>query len=214
MEFLDYFLHIDDKLKELIVAYDTWVYAILFAIIFIETGLVIWPFLPGDSLLFAAGIFAGSGELNIWVLFVLLFIAAVLGDTTNYLIGRYLGHHVTGWKYKGKPIVKQAWLDKTHTFYEKYGTRTIILARFVPIVRTIAPFVAGVGEMEYKKFISYNIIGGFVWIIGFITMGYYLGRIEFVRNNLEIMTLGIVFISILPMVYEIGKAWLESRKTK
>ncbi|UPT65798.1 MAG: DedA family protein [Sphingobacteriales bacterium JAD_PAG50586_3] len=212
MEFLDYFLHIDDKLKELIVAYDTWVYAILFAIIFIETGLVIWPFLPGDSLLFAAGIFAGSGELNIWVLFVLLFIAAVLGDTTNYLIGRYLGHHVTAWKYRGKPIVKQEWLDKTHSFYDKYGTRTIILARFVPIVRTIAPFVAGVGVMDYKKFISFNVIGGFVWIVGFVTMGYYLGRIDFVRNNLEIMTLGIVFISVLPMVYEIGKAWLANRK--
>lgn len=214
MEILDYFLHIDKKLAELIVQYDTWVYAILFAIIFIETGVVIWPFLPGDSLLFAAGIFAGSGELNLFALIGLLFIAAVLGDNTNYFIGKFLGHKVVKWQFRGKPIVKQKWLDQTHAFYDKYGVRAIILARFVPIVRTITPFVAGVGTMNYRKFLPYDIVGGFIWISLFTTAGYFLGGIKEVRENIELIALGIVFVSVLPMVFQIGKAWLASRKNK
>lgn len=213
MEFLDYFLHLDDKLAELIITYDYWVYAILFAIIFVETGLVIWPFLPGDSLLFIAGSFAATGSLNLAALIGLLFIAAVVGDNTNYFIGKFFGHRVVKWKVKGKPIVKQEWLDKTHGFYSKYGTMTVILARFIPIVRTVAPFVAGVGTMQYRKFLVYDIIGGFIWIAGFTTLGYLLGNIPFVKDNIEILAIGIVFVSVLPVLIGIVRARMANKKT-
>lgn len=216
MGFLDYFLHLDDKLADLCAAYGPWVYGILFLIIFVETGLVLWPFLPGDSLLFIAGSFAANPAYNLNLGFIigLLFIAAVLGDNTNYFVGKFFGHRVVKWKFRGKPIVKQAWLDKTHAFYEKHGTRTVILARFIPIVRTIAPFVAGVGTMQYRRFLIYDIIGGFIWIAGFSTLGYLLGNIPFVKNNIELLALGIVFVSVSPVMFQVAKTWLSNRKTK
>lgn len=211
-EFLDYFLHLDDKLQELIVQYDSYIYVILFLIIFVETGLVIMPFLPGDSLLFAAGSFAGMGKLNLAYLLVLLFIAAVIGDTVNYYLGKYLGLKVLKWKIGRRQLVKQAHIDKTHAFYEKHGPKTIILARFVPIVRTFAPFVAGIGEMNYKKFISFNIIGGAIWVFGLTLLGYWLGTNEFVRSNFETVIFGIIFISILPIIFEFLKHKLKKSK--
>lgn len=202
-EFLDFFLHLDDKLQAIISDYGTTTYIILFLIIFIETGVVIWPFLPGDSLLFAAGTFAAVGSLNIWVLIILLFIAAFLGDTVNYLIGKHLGLKILQKKRKnGKQLIKQEYIDKTHAFYDKHGPKTIILARFVPIVRTFAPFVAGIGEMNYKKFISYNIIGGAVWVTGLSLLGFFFGNIPIVRENFEIVILGIIFVSVLPIIFE------------
>ncbi len=203
--FIDFFLHLDDHLQAIIQEYGTTTYVILFAIIFIETGLVIWPFLPGDSLLFAAGSFAAVGSLNIWLLVLLLFIAAVLGDTVNYYIGKNMGLKILQWKFNGKPIVKQEYIDKTHAFYEKHGPKTIILARFVPIIRTFAPFVAGIGEMSYGKFIAYNIIGGAIWVVSLCFLGYFFGQIPIIKNNFETVILGIILISVLPMVYEVIK---------
>jgi membrane-associated protein len=202
-DFLDFFLHLDDKLHAIIGEYGTTTYVILFLIIFVETGLVIWPFLPGDSLLFAAGAFAGAGSLNIAIIIVSLFIAAFLGDTVNYLIGKKLGLRILQKKRKnGKQLVKQEYIDKTHEFYDKHGPKTIILARFVPIVRTFAPFVAGIGEMNYSKFISYNIIGGAIWVTGLSLLGFFFGNIPVVKENFEIVILGIIFISILPIIIE------------
>lgn len=201
-EFLDFFLHLDEQLQLIINEYGTTTYVILFLIIFVETGIVIMPFLPGDSLLFAAGAFAASGSLNLALLLVLLFIAAFLGDTVNYLIGKYLGLKVVKWKIRNRQLIKQEHIDKTHAFYEKHGNKTIILARFVPIVRTLAPFVAGIGEMDYKKFISYNIIGGLIWVIGLTMLGYFFGNIPIVKENFEIVIFGIIFLSILPIIIE------------
>jgi membrane-associated protein len=202
-DFLDFFLHLDDKLFSIINDYGTTTYVILFLIIFVETGLVIWPFLPGDSLLFAAGAFAGAGLLNIALIIVLLFVAAFLGDTVNYFIGKKLGLRILQKKLKsGKQLVKQEYIDKTHEFYEKHGPKTIIIARFVPIVRTFAPFVAGIGEMNYKKFISYNIIGGAIWVTGLSLLGFFFGNLPIVKENFEIVILGIIFVSILPIIIE------------
>lgn len=198
--FLDYFLHLDDKLRDLIGEYGVFIYAILFLIIFVETGLVVMPFLPGDSLLFAAGSFAALGMLNLWYILSLLFVAAVLGDTVNYYLGKYVGLKVLRWKIGRRQLVKQKYIDETHAFYEKHGPKTIIIARFVPIVRTFAPFVAGIGEMNYRKFLSFNIIGGFVWIVSLTLLGYWFGNTEFVRNNFETVIFGIIFISVLPMI--------------
>jgi len=202
-DFLDFFLHLDDKLHAIIGEYGTTTYVILFLIIFVETGLVIWPFLPGDSLLFAAGAFAGAGSLNIAIIIISLFIAAFLGDTVNYFIGKKLGLRILQKKRKnGKQLVKQEYIDKTHEFYDKHGPKTIILARFVPIVRTFAPFVAGIGEMNYSKFISYNIIGGAIWVTGLSLLGFFFGNIPIVKENFEIVILGIIFISVLPIIIE------------
>ena len=202
-DFLDFFLHLDDKLAAIISDYGTTTYVILFLIIFIETGVVIWPFLPGDSLLFAAGTFAALGSLNIALLIVILFIAAFLGDTVNYLIGKHLGLRILQKKRKnGKHINKQDYMDKTRGFFDKHGPKTIILARFVPIVRTFAPFVAGIGQMNYGKFISYNIIGGAVWVVGLSLLGFFFGTIPIVQENFEIVILGIIFISIVPIIIE------------
>lgn len=205
-EFLDYFLHLDDKLRDLIFAYGPYIYLILFLIIFVETGLVVMPFLPGDSLLFAAGSFAAMGMLNLWYILILLFIAAVLGDTVNYLIGKHVGLKVLHWKIGRRQLVKQKHIDDTHLFFEKHGPKTIIIARFVPIIRTFAPFVAGIGEMNYRRFISYNFIGGFVWIIGLTLLGYWFGNTEFVKNNFETVIFAIIFISVLPIFISIIKA--------
>ena len=170
--------------------------------IFIETGVVVFPFLPGDSLLFTAGLFAKLGYIDITSLVLLLFTAAVLGDNCNYWVGRLIGLKVLKMKFRGKPLVKQQYIDKTHSFYEKYGVKTIIMARFVPIVRTFAPFVAGVAEMKYPKFLSFDILGGAIWIFSLTFAGYFLGEIEWIRKNIELVALGIIFISILPIIFE------------
>jgi len=208
---IELFLHIDDYLAEIISQYGVWTYALLFLIIFIETGFVIMPFLPGDSLLFAAGSFAALGVLNPWILAILLSIAAILGDTVNYMIGHYIGPRAFSGKVR---FLKKEYLDQTHEFFEKHGGKTIILARFVPIVRTFAPFVAGVGAMTYKKFLLYNVVGGILWVNIFVWLGYFFGTLPFVQENFELAIIAIILISVLPMVYEFIKAKLEARKEK
>lgn len=212
LELFKHILHLD--FEWLFLNYNEAVYIILFLVIFIETGLVLMPFLPGDSLLFTAGLFARLGYLNIAFLVSLLFVAAVVGDNTNYWVGRKIGLKALKIKFKGKYLVKPEYLNKTHSFYEKYGTKTIIMARFVPIVRTFAPFVAGVAEMNYKKFLSFDLLGGFLWVFSLTFAGYFLGEIPWIRKNIELVALGIIFISILPIIVEIVKAKLNSNKTK
>jgi membrane-associated protein len=199
MAIIDFILHIDKHLEEFIKAYPVLVYAILFAIIFVETGLVVMPLLPGDSLLFAIGMFAAQGALNLPLVILLLIVAAFLGDTTNYYIGKFFGSRVLGWKLFGKVLVKQEHIDKTHDFYEQHGPKTIILARFVPIVRTFAPFVAGIGKMNYRVFLTYNIIGGVVWVVGVSLAGYFLGEIPWIKQNFEKVIFLIIGISVLPI---------------
>jgi membrane-associated protein len=213
---LDFILHLDKHLFDLIMNYGVWIYAILFLIIFVETGLVVMPLLPGDSLLFAAGTFCAgvvsdgkTAELNLWLVLGLLIVAAILGDGLNYYFGKTIGLKVLSWKIKGKQIVKQKYIDQTHAFYEKHGPKTIIIARFVPIVRTFAPFVAGIGDMSYSKFIRFNIIGGVAWVVGLTLMGYFFGNLEFVQNNFETVIFGIIGLSILPMIIEIVRAKLK-----
>ncbi|HEX8545667.1 MAG TPA: DedA family protein [Cytophagaceae bacterium] len=198
-QFVDFFLHLDHHLNQIILDYGVWTYVILFLIIFIETGLVVMPFLPGDSLLFAAGAFAAKGSLNLAVLLVLLFLAAFLGDTVNYLIGKFIGPKVFRRDYL---LIKRSHLLKTQDFYNKHGGKTIIFARFIPIIRTFAPFIAGVGSMNYSRFITYNIVGGLVWVIGLTLMGYFFGSIPWVERNFEVVIIGIIVLSILPPVIE------------
>ena len=211
LELFKHIIHLD--FDWLFSTYNTTVYFILFAVIFIETGLVLMPFLPGDSLLFTAGLFANqlnsvTGEpfLNLGYLLILLFIAAVLGDNINYWIGKKLGLKMVQIKFRGEKLIKQEYLEKTHEFYEKYGSKTIILARFVPIVRTFAPFVAGIAEMDHRKFLSYNVLGGFIWVFSLIFAGYFLGEIPWIRTNIEKVALAIIFISVLPIFVEIWSA--------
>jgi membrane-associated protein len=200
--------------------YGLWIYGILFLIIFVETGLVIMPFLPGDSLLFAAGTFCAGvvndngevAELNLWIVLTLLIIAAILGDGLNYFFGKKIGLSVLKWKIRGRQLVKQKYIDQTHAFYEKHGPKTIIIARFVPIVRTFAPFVAGIGEMSYKKFVQFNIVGGMAWVLGLTLMGYFFGNLSFVQENFEIVIFGIIGLSILPMIIEIVRVKMKSKK--
>lgn len=203
IELFKHILHLD--FEWLFQNFGTTVYFILFLVIFIETGLVIMPFLPGDSLLFTAGLFARMGYMNIAFLVLLLFIAAVVGDNTNYFLGRTIGLNVLKLKLRGKNLVKQEYLDKTHSFYEKYGTKTIIMARFVPIVRTFAPFVAGIAEMKYRTFLLFDLLGGALWIGSLTFAGYFLGHFEFIRNNIEKVAIIIVLISVLPIVFELIK---------
>ncbi|MBL7909847.1 MAG: VTT domain-containing protein [Bacteroidia bacterium] len=193
--------------KWIMLNYGTIIYTVLFLVIFIETGLVAMPFLPGDSLLFMAGLFARSGELNISYLFILLFIAAVLGDNCNYWIGRKIGVRIFNLKFRGKPLVKKEYLDKTHVFFEKHGTKAIIMARFVPFVRTFAPFAAGIAEMNYKKYLVFDVIGGALWIGGLTTAGYLLGEVEFIKKHVDLVCLGIILVSVLPIIigYLTGK---------
>jgi membrane-associated protein len=208
---LDFMLNLDNHLFKLILDYGIWIYAILFLIIFVETGLVVMPFLPGDSLLFAAGTFCAgvqnnlgqTAELNLVTILILLTIAAILGDATNYFIGKKLGLELLKTKFKNKPIINPKYIDKTHDFYEIHGPKTIIIARFVPIVRTFAPFVAGIGNMTYGKFVRYNIIGGFLWIFSLVFLGYFFGNLDFVKNNFETVIFGIIGLSLLPMLIEI-----------
>ena len=216
MDFLksvvDLFLHLDEYLNVAITTYGAWTYGLLFVVIFIETGLVITPFLPGDSLLFAAGTFAALGSLNIFLLWGLLFVAAVLGDTVNYWIGNKLGLAIFDTQNRWlKKVLKKEYLEKTEAFYAKHGGKTIVLARFVPIVRTFAPFVAGVGTMQYGRFISYNIIGGFLWVTLFLFMGSFFGNIPFVKANFELVIIGIILVSVLPMLVEYWKARTEKK---
>jgi membrane-associated protein len=210
---IDFVLHINTHLEELIAMYGVWVYAILFVIIFCETGLVVTPFLPGDSLLFAAGAIASLPGANIKVQLIVssLMIAAVLGDALNYAIGRFFGEKL--FSNPHSRIFKQSYLDKTHAFFEKYGGKTIILARFVPIVRTFAPFVAGMGKMSYRRFASFNIVGGVVWVALFTYAGYFFGRLDFVQKNLEILLVLIIFISLLPGLFEVIRAKYISKKS-
>jgi len=206
---IDLFLHLDEYLDTIISQYGAWTYGILFLVIFVETGLVIMPILPGDSLLFAAGTFAALGSLNVWFLAGLLMVAAILGDTVNYSIGHYLGDRAYNIKW-----IKKEYLDKTHAFFEKHGGKAIFLARFVPIVRTFAPFVAGIGKMTYGYFITYNFIGGITWVALFTFAGYFFGNIPFVRHNFEYVIIVIILISVLPMVFEWWKARNEAKVEK
>jgi membrane-associated protein len=215
--FLDFFLKLDEHLFEMILNYGPWIYAILFLIIFVETGLVVMPFLPGDSLLFAAGTFCAgitkdgqTAELNLWFVLILLLIAAVIGDALNYYLGKKVGLKMLQWKIRGRQLVKQEYIDKTHVFYEKHGPKTIIIARFVPIVRTFAPFVAGIGEMSYGKFFRYNVIGGFSWVVGLTLLGYFFGGLEIIQQNFETVIFGIILISVIPIIIE----FLKSKFTK
>jgi membrane-associated protein len=204
---IEYILHLEKYLFQIIQQYGTWTYLLLFIVIFMETGFVITPFLPGDSLIFAAGAFAGLGYLNIGILFLLLCAAAILGDTVNYWIGHYIGPRAFSGNIR---FLKKEYLDRTHAFFEKYGGKTIIIARFVPIIRTFAPFVAGVGEMSYGKFITYNVAGGVAWVSLFLFLGYFFGNLPFVRDNFPLVIVAIVFISILPAIYEFIRSRIKS----
>lgn len=206
---IDFVFHIDTHLGQIISTYGTATYAIMFFVIFIETGIVFAPFLPGDSLLFAAGAFAALGSLNIFVLVGLMIVAAVVGDTCNYWIGHFFGEKLIA---NPKVPIKKEHIDKTQKFFEKHGGKTIILARFVPIVRTFAPFVAGVGKMNYGKFISFNVIGGIAWVLIATLAGFFFGNIPFVRNNFSIVILVIIVISVLPMILEIVKSKLKVKQ--
>ncbi len=209
---LDLFLHLDEYLAEIIRNYGVWTYGLLFFVIFMETGFVVTPFLPGDSLLFAAGTFASPvmGEaLNIYVLVGLLTAAAVLGDTANYWIGHFVGERAYHSRW-----VKKEYLERTHAFFAKHGGKTIFLARFVPIIRTFAPFVAGVGKMSYGYFFSYNVFGGLTWVPLFTLAGYFFGTIPFVQKNFEFVILAIILISLIPVLFEAWKARQEGAKRK
>ncbi len=197
---IDFVLNIKEHLDTLVREHGTWVYVILFLIVFCETGLVVTPFLPGDSLLFAAGAIAAGGELNLVLLCVVLIVAAILGDTVNYWIGRKLGT----WTAKTFPrVVKQKHLDRTHAFFERYGGKAIIFARFVPIVRTFAPFVAGAGAMTYGRFMFFNVVGALIWVLTLVPAGYFFANVPFVKKNFELVIMGIIVVSILPAVVEI-----------
>jgi membrane-associated protein len=212
---LDFILHINAHLDQLVLDYGSAIYFILFLIIFVETGLVVMPFLPGDSLLFAAGALCArpGSELSLPLLIALLILAAVLGDNLNYAIGRFAGSKVVNLKFRGKSLVKQAYIDQTHKFFEKYGTKAIIMARFVPIVRTFTPFVAGVGEMNYrKKFLPFDLAGGFLWITSMTLAGYFLGNLEFFQKHFEAVVIGIILLSVMPILIGIAKAKLNSTK--
>lgn len=205
---IDFILHIDTHLTELTSTYGTLTYGILFAIVFAETGFVVTPFLPGDSLLFAAGALAAIGSLNVWMIVGLLFVAAVIGDAVNYWIGHFFGKKII--ESKNFPLVKKEHIDEAQVFYEKHGGKAIILSRFVPIVRTFAPFVAGVGKMDYPKFLAYNVFGGAIWILLFTFAGYFFGNIPSVKHNFTLVILGIIFVSVVPIILET----IKSKKKK
>jgi membrane-associated protein len=209
INFFEYIFHFDKHLSLIIQNFGAWTYMILFAIIFAETGFVVTPFLPGDSLLFATGAFSAIGALNVHYIFLLLSAAAILGDTVNYALGKFFGHAIIA-AGNGR-FVKKEYVDKTHRFFEKYGGRTIILARFVPIVRTFAPFVAGIGEMNYFHFLVYNVTGGIVWVAGFIYGGFYFGNMPFVKDNFTLVIFAIIVLSILPGVIEVLRHRIASR---
>lgn len=217
MDFIYFLIELLTNTKEVLLQlfqeYGTYLYVIMFLIVFIETGLVLMPFLPGDTLLFTAGLMCSQDSgLNIYILLISLTIAAILGDNVNYFIGRYASEKMLAVKFRGKPVVKQKWLDDVHNYFEKYGTKTIIIARFMPIVRTITPFASGVGKMNYKVFLPYDILGGIIWVGSIGLAGYFLGMIPFVEENLEKIILGIIIVSMLPMIIKIIQIRLEKRK--
>jgi len=208
---IDFILHIDQHLVDIVSEYQTWTYLILFLIIFAETGFVVTPFLPGDSLLFAAGAIIAKPEsdLNIWLMWGLLLIAAIIGDMVNYMIGDYIGPKAFSGKYK---FLKKEYLDKTQQFYLKHGGKTIIYARFIPIIRTFAPFIAGVGTMTYSRFASYNVIGGFLWVTSFLFIGFYFGGLPVIKQNFTYVIIGIIILSILPPLIEILRDKFKKEK--
>ena len=208
MWLVNFILHIGDHLQELVNNYGNWIYAILFAIVFCETGLVVLPFLPGDSMLFAAGTIAAVGDMNIFVLIGLLIVAAVLGDFVNFEIGKHFGQKL--FSNPNSKIFKQSYLQKTHDYYERYGGRTIIIARFIPIVRTFAPFVGGMGNMNYAQFARYNIVGAVLWVVSFTTLGYFFGQLLFVKEHFSWIMIAIIVFSVVPMIVEI----IRHRKDK
>ena len=208
-QFVDLFLHLDKHLDQIIRDYGVWAYVILFAIVFCETGLVVTPFLPGDSLLFAAGTFAKMGSFDLTTLVVVLLVAAILGDAVNYACGHYLGPKV--FRKEGGRFLKKEYLDRTHRFYETYGNKTIVLARFAPIVRTFAPFIAGVGNMSYSKFLTYNVVGAIAWVFIFVFGGYWFGSIPAVKQNFTLVMLAIIFVSVLPAVIEVWRTKLVAK---
>lgn len=209
-DFIDFFLHAERHLVWFIQNHGVWIYALLFAIIFCETGLVVTPFLPGDSLLFAVGALAAQGLISWQIILPLLLVAAIVGDSVNYAIGKWVGPKV--FHYESSRFFKREYLMKAHAFYEKYGGRAIILARFVPIVRTFAPFVAGIGSMSYGKFFLYNVTGGVLWVGLFLGAGYFFGALPFVQKNMKVVILGIIIVSVLPIVWEFVAAKLEQRR--
>jgi membrane-associated protein len=208
---VDFVLHIDRHLVEIVSQYQNWTYLLLFVIIFIETGMVIWPFLPGDSLLFAAGAIAAmpGNPLGIYLLIILMIIAAFTGDNTNYSIGRFLGIKVYEKDYR---LIKRKYLDETHAFYEKHGGKTLIIARFMPIIRTFAPFVAGVGKMKYKRFLMFCIAGNILWVNTFLWAGYFFGNIPTVKRNFSMVIFAIIFVSLLPPIYAFVKGIIQARR--
>jgi membrane-associated protein len=202
----DFVLHVDVYLNDIIANYGAWTYGLLFFVIFMETGFVVTPFLPGDSLIFAAATFAARGSLNIWVMILLLSIAAIAGDTTNY----WIGHAIGAKAYTGEvKWIRKDYMDRTHAFFEKHGGKTIFLARFVPIIRTFTPFVAGVTEMSYGYFITWNVIGGITWVLTFTLLGYFFGNIPFIQKNFELVIIAIILISLVPAIVEGVKARKE-----
>lgn len=200
MEIFDFILHFDEYLANIITLFGAWTYVFLFAIIFAETGLVIAPFLPGDSLLFAVGAFAGGGFLDIWIVYIVMLLAAILGDTVNYWVGHHVGPKV--FAKENSRLFNKAYLEKTREFYEKHGGKTIILARFLPIIRTFAPFIAGIGKMHYSTFLLYNVIGAFVWVTSLTFAGYLFGGLPLVKANFEYVIFGIIVLSLLPLLSE------------
>lgn len=207
-QLLDILLHLNAHLDALVTDYGSWIYAILFLIVFCETGLVVTPFLPGDSLLFAVGALAAGGKLDLWLAMSLVFVAAVLGDTVNYSVGKFAGRQLIA---KFPRLIKQKHLDQTHAFFERYGGKTIVIARFVPIVRTLAPFVAGIGAMTYRRFMLFNLGGALLWV-GLVTpAGYLFGQMPAVKKNFSLVILGIIVVSILPAVFEIVREWRRSK---
>ena len=199
-QLLDILIHLDRYLGVFVQDYGAWIYLLLFLIVFAETGLVVTPFLPGDSLLFVAGTLAAAGGMDVVWLCAVLITAAILGDTVNYWVGDYLGPKV--FHDPGARFLKKEYLDRTHRFYERHGGKTIIIARFVPIIRTFAPFVAGIGKMSYGKFLAYNVTGAILWVLSLTIAGYYFGNLPFVKKNLTLVIFGIIILSILPGVIE------------
>ncbi len=203
-QILNFFMHLDIHLGEWIQSYGNLTYLILFTIIFVETGLVIWPFLPGDSLLFAVGAFAAKGSLNIFLSYILMTSAALLGDNCNYWIGRFFGPKIFG------KLLNKKYLDQTHQFYEKHGVLAVVIAQFAPIIRTFAPFVAGIGKMTYPKFVTLNLIGVISWTTLFLAAGYFFGNLDFVKQNFHYVIIGIIAVSLIPIGLEVLKAFFSS----
>lgn len=218
---LDFVLNLDHHLFELVLEYGIWIYAILFLIVFMETGLVVMAFLPGDILLFTAGTFCAgvqndmgqTAELNLFLTLLLLVIAAILGDGVNYHLGKTIGLKILNWKIRGKTIVNPKYILKTNQFYKNYGQKTIIIARFLPIIRTFAPFVAGIAEMPYDKFVRYNVAGAFIWVFSLVFLGYFFGNLTIVKNNFEMVIFGIILLSLLPMCIEIIRNNIKKKQS-